>query len=146
MRMETQITTNGHGKPPFRRILLPGKRTVEFTQSPVKAPSRLACPSQEGYRFIQVSGIRYCQAEGNYTRIYIADGSSLLISRTLSCVEEALPGSVFIRIHQSFLANREMITHFHRDHVVINDAERLPVSRNRKKETGDRLLDNMILL
>ena len=45
--------------------------------------SKIALPQREGYEFIDVSAIVYCQAEGAYTKVFINAKKTMLISRTL---------------------------------------------------------------
>jgi len=47
------------------------------------AEHKIALPQREGYEFIDVSSIIYCQAEGAYTKIFITGNKTMLISRTL---------------------------------------------------------------
>jgi two-component system LytT family response regulator len=59
---------------------------------------------------IRKKDICYCQAEGCYSRIFLIDGESYLLSRTLKCVEKQLPGEYFFRCHRSYLVNMKEIT------------------------------------
>ena len=111
----------------------------------IKQPSaeqKIALPQREGYEFVNVSSILYCQAEGAYTRILLNDKSSLLISRTLGDVEELLPPELFQRIHHSSLVNISYISQFLRTdggYVVLKNGEKLSVSKAKKEMLMARL-------
>jgi two-component system, LytTR family, response regulator len=45
------------------------------------------------------------EGDGNYTHFYFDDGSSLLVSLTLKCIEGRLPANVFARSHKKNLIN-----------------------------------------
>jgi two-component system, LytTR family, response regulator len=103
---------------------------------------RIALPQREGYEFIDVSTIVYCQAEGAYTKVFILDKKPMLISRTLGDVEELLPPEIFQRIHHSTLINVTYISQFLRTdggYVVLKNGEKLSVSKAKKEMLMARL-------
>jgi two-component system LytT family response regulator len=84
----------------------------------IRQPSqqqKIALPNREGYEFTLVNSILYCTAEGAYTKVYLTEKRSLLISRTLGDIEEMLPPEIFIRIHHSTIVNLNAVTHYLRD-------------------------------
>lgn len=96
---------------------------------------KIALPNREGYEFTRVDSILYCTAEGAYTKVYLTDKRSMLISRTLGDIEEMLPHDIFIRIHHSTIVNLNAVTHYLRTdggYVVMNTNEKLMVSKARK--------------
>jgi two-component system LytT family response regulator len=111
----------------------------------IRQPSieqKIALPQREGYEFIEVSSIIYCQAEGAYTKVFITDKKTMLISRTLGDVEELLPPEIFQRIHHSTLINVTYISQFLRTdggYVVLKNGEKLSVSKARKEMLMARL-------
>lgn len=103
---------------------------------------KVALPQREGYEFVDVSTIIYCQAEGAYTKVFIAEKKAMLISRTLGDVEELLPSELFQRIHHSTLVNTTFITHFLRTdggYVILKNGEKLSVSKAKKEMLLARL-------
>ena len=111
----------------------------------IRQPSaeyKVALPQREGYEFIDVSTIIYCQAEGAYTKIFIHEKRPMLISRTLGDVEELLPDEMFQRIHHSTLVNITYISQFLRTdggYVVLKNGEKLSVSKAKKEMLMARL-------
>jgi two-component system LytT family response regulator len=100
------------------------------------AEQKIALPQREGYEFIDVSSIIYCEAEGAYTKVFIAEKKPMLISRTLGDVEELLPLEIFQRIHHSTLVNVTYISQFLRTdggYVVLKSGEKLSVSKAKKE-------------
>jgi len=103
---------------------------------------RVAFPQREGYEFVDVSSIIYCQAEGAYTKIMIEGKKNMLISKALGDIEELLPPEMFQRIHHSTLANISYITQFLRTDggfVVLKNGEKLSVSKGKKEMLMARL-------
>lgn len=98
---------------------------------------KLAIPTMEGLDFLSIKDILYCEAEGNYTHIYMRDGEKHLVSKTLRDVSELLSGSLFTRVHQSYLINLEYVSKYIRGaggQVIMADQKSIPVSRARKEE------------
>lgn len=106
------------------------------------AEQKIALPQREGYEFVDVSSIIYCTAEGAYTKVFITDKKTMLISRTLGDVEELLPPEIFQRIHHSTLVNVTCISQFLRTdggYVVLKNGEKLSVSKAKKEMLMARL-------
>ena len=100
------------------------------------AEQKIALPQREGYEFIDVSSIIYCEAEGAYTKVFIKEKKPMLISRTLGDVEELLPPDLFQRIHHSTLINVSYISQFLRSdggYVILSNGEKLSVSKAKKE-------------
>ena len=76
--------------------------------------------------------IEYVESLGNYARIIISAGESILTKEKISSLKERLPES-FLRIHRSIVVNRDKIQSFNREIITVNDVE-LPLSRKYKDE------------
>jgi two-component system LytT family response regulator len=103
---------------------------------------KIALPQREGYEFVDVSSILYCHAEGAYTKVFITDKRTMLISRALGDVEELLPPEMFQRIHHSTLVNISYVSQFLRTdggYVVLKNGEKLSVSKAKKEMLMARL-------
>lgn len=106
------------------------------------AEQKIALPQREGYEFIDVSSIIYCEAGGSYTKVFIINKKPMLISRSLGDVEELLPPEMFQRIHHSILVNVSYIAQFLRTdggYVVLKNGEKLSVSKAKKEMLMARL-------
>ena len=106
------------------------------------AEQKIALPQREGYEFVDVATIIYCQAEGAYTKIFISNKKPMLISRTLGDVEELLSPEMFQRIHHSTVVNVNYIAQFLRTDggsVVLKNGEKLSVSKAKKEMLMARL-------
>ena len=100
-----------------------------------KQQFRLALPSREGVHFLLPGEIIRCEAEGNYTKFYIAGGKQHLTSRTLGEYDELLSPYHFIRTHKSHLVNKSFISFIDNEgFIILKDASRIEVSRRRKGE------------
>ncbi len=82
-----------------------------------------------GYILVKAEGITYqvkpeeiifAEAKGNYTHIF-AESRILKPKLPLSEVEKLLPVGQFIRVHRSFIINREKIRHIEANNIHFND-------------------------
>lgn len=82
---------------------------------------KVALPTLSGYQMEKINNIIYCEADANYTRIFLASSKSHLVSKTLKVVEDLLPDEVFFRIHKSYLINLNYVDEYSRvdGHKVI---------------------------
>ena len=98
---------------------------------------RIAIPSLEGLQFIEVGDIIYLEAESNYTFIYLQTGVKLTVSKTLKDFEELLPSHNFIRIHHSYIINKNHIRKYLKGdggQVLMSNEKLLDVARRKKEE------------
>lgn len=97
--------------------------------------AKIALPSSEGLNFVKVMDIVRCQAESNYTHVYLKDGETLIISRSLKEFEEMLPKHIFYRIHKSHLVNLNFLKKFVKHdggHVILEDGTLIAVATRKK--------------
>lgn len=80
----------------------------------------------EKYR-ISISDILYLEAMKDYTRI-VTRTAQYLVLNAISKMMEQLPEGRFIRIHRSFMVNRQHVSAFKGDTIHVL-AHELPVSR-----------------
>jgi two-component system LytT family response regulator len=94
--------------------------------------NKIAVPTGQSFRFIELETILYLKADSSYTEIYFTDGSKLVVSRTLKNFEETFPaGSQFFRCHKSYIVNTNYITEFVRGdggYIVLNGQANVPIS------------------
>jgi len=74
-----------------------------------------------------VDEILYIESRGEYVRYYTV-GKKYMTKGSLSQLERALPGSVFFRIHNSYIVSVNHVTAFTNAFVEIG-GETLPISR-----------------
>jgi DNA-binding LytR/AlgR family response regulator len=83
-----------------------------------------------GYELVKVwfNEITYLVAEGNYINV-VMRGSKLLTRMTFSEMESILPPPSFIRVHRSYIVNKDHIDRIERHQVTVH-GEQIPVSEN----------------
>lgn len=79
---------------------------------------------------VSINTILYIESIGNYIKVHLADGTSVLSKMTLCNIEGQLPEDEFVRIHRSFLVARNRITGYTRLEVILaKNGKRLPVGK-----------------
>jgi two-component system LytT family response regulator len=97
---------------------------------------RIAIPSVEGLQFVKVEDIIYLEANTNYTHIFL-ENRKYIVSHTLKDFEEMLPADTFLRIHNSWLINKNYVEKYIRGEggqVVMTNGVALDVSKRKKPE------------
>ncbi|MDG4945250.1 LytTR family DNA-binding domain-containing protein [Weeksellaceae bacterium KMM 9713] len=98
--------------------------------------SKISVPVAGGYRYLEVDNIIYCQSQSNYTNIFLLNGKSLLISKTLKTINELLKPFYFIRVHKSYLINPNFLVQYSRSdggYVVMKNQTQIPVSKDKRE-------------
>lgn len=77
------------------------------------ANNRIAVPTGNGLKLINLENIIYFKADNTYTEIYINDGTKLLVSRILKNFEETLQNNKdFFRCNKSHIINLKYVTDY----------------------------------
>lgn len=98
---------------------------------------RIALASKESIEFVDPSDIVVCEANSNYTNVYLIEGRKRVISKTLKEFEEMLMQFDFFRPHNSHLINLARVKEFIRGdggYLVMENKMKIPVSKNKKEE------------
>jgi len=106
---------------------------------------KIAIPSHETLEFVDIEDIIRCEADRNYTMIFVRQGKHHIYSRPLKEVEKLLPKELFFRVHQSHLINLQDIKTYLRGvggQLVLKDGKVIPVARTRKEGLMKRLFES----
>lgn len=96
---------------------------------------RLAINVKEGSFLFHLNEIISLEANNNYTKIYFTNHKPILVSKTLKEYHELLTEYNFIRIHKSYLVNKDYILSMDHDgNVVLKDGVKALVSRRNKTD------------
>jgi DNA-binding LytR/AlgR family response regulator len=103
-----------------------------FNEIFVKSDSRLVC--------LQMNDILFVEALADYI-IFNTGHEKFIVHHTMKGIERKLPGSVFTRIHRSFIVNIQKINYIEDMHVHIGPKP-IPIGASFK----DRLFNKLNLL
>jgi two-component system LytT family response regulator len=118
---------------------------IENISSDDQSNAKIAFPIENGFKVVKINSILYCQSDINYTKIYLNNGTSFILSKTLKLITELLPHSTFVRVHKSFLVNFNYVIYFNRGldaYVELSNHIKIPVSTRKKDEVIQKLSSN----
>ncbi len=102
--------------------------------SKTEQPLIICIKSYGDYRYIDAKDICYFQADNNSTDIHLNNGEMVTAFKTLKHFEGILPAP-FVRIHNSYIVNRNYISRIHTGNTVCyikNTTTKLPFSKSYK--------------
>lgn len=119
----------------------PGNNRVELLLQNIldekKEHQRIAISSMEGLQFVVTDDIIYMEANSNYTIFFLTGNRKITATKTLKDFEELLPASIFIRIHHSYLINKNGVEKYIKGdggQVLMKNGVTLDVARRKKEE------------
>lgn len=86
---------------------------------------------------VLLKDIFWVEAYDIYAMIKTGNGQ-YLVSHSLKAVEEKFPSSHFIRVHRSFLVNKDKIDAMEESELIISD-NRIPIGKTYREELMNRL-------
>jgi two-component system LytT family response regulator len=107
---------------------------------------KIAVPTSDGLTFINISDILYFQASGNYTELFLINGTKVLVCRQLKEYEDSLSNVNFFRIHHKYLVHLKYIQSYVKKdggYVVMCNNATLDISKRRKEAFLARMLDEI---
>lgn len=103
---------------------------------------RIAMPYLNRTIFISADDVLCLQGEGNYTFLHTRDRKRYLVSKTLKEFEKTLDGSIFLRVHKSYIINVAYVQRsaFSKERQVrLADGREVAISRRRMKVITQQL-------
>jgi two-component system LytT family response regulator len=85
---------------------------------------------------VNVEDLVRIEAQSNYSKLYFADGSSLLVAKVLRKFEEQLSQNLFVRAHKTHLVNLQFIRSYEgkiHKMLVLENGENIVVARSKQR-------------
>jgi len=119
---------------------LPAPEQFQMLMNQVKQKdvgfNKIAIPTSEGFELIPSDQVIKCEADDNYTHLYLKNKTKIIACRTLKEMEEQLENfPSFIRVHHSYVVNLNEVNKYIRGeggYLVMSDGSTVNVSRSRK--------------
>jgi len=96
---------------------------------------QVVVPTIEGFELIQTGKIVRLQGNGNFTDIYLEDGSKKMACRFLKHYDEIL-SYPFVRVHKSHVINLNFVESYHKSmggYVILRDKKEVYISAGYKQ-------------
>lgn len=101
---------------------------------------RLALPHSGGLRLAAPDEIIHCTGINNYTRFFLDDAATIMVSKTIKEYEELLADYGFIRTHKSHLVNKSFISVVRNDGtILLKNGQSIELARRRQHEVMEAL-------
>lgn len=130
----------------FQRAVNKARSLLELQQLREQhiTPSAEAVPQQEqsegkdcisikaDYKvsLVRYADIIYIESVGEYVRLHLTSGSSIMTLFRLKNMESALPSDRFMRVHRSYIVNLNHVKGYARGRVYLDNDEYVPISVN----------------
>lgn len=98
---------------------------------------KIAISTSEGIEFVPIKNIIHIESKSNYSKIFLMDNKSIMVTKILKDFEEMLLPYNFYRVHNSHLINLNYIHKYVRSqggHVQLQDGTLIDISRRKKEE------------
>lgn len=99
--------------------------------------NKIAVPTSEGFELVPADQVVYCEANDNYTHLFLKNKNKIIACRTLKEMEEQLQEfNFFVRVHHSYMVNLNEVTKYIRGeggYLVMSEGSTVNVSRSRKE-------------
>lgn len=118
------------------------KTLLNNITEPAKNKKKIVLKTMERIYSVDLDDIIRFESDGGYTKVYLADGKRIMVSKTMKEFDDLLMDTGFLRVHHSHLINMNHLFCFEKaeGHVVMKDDSIVPVS-NRKKDHLMELLN-----
>ena len=98
--------------------------------------TKFAVPTSEGFELIFADQLIRCEADSNYTHLFLKNRTMIIACRTLKEIEEQLHDfNYFLRVHNSYIVNLNEVIKYIRGeggYLVMADGSTVSVSHSRK--------------
>jgi len=107
-----------------------------YEQQRFNMQKKIALPDQNEIRYVLIENIVCCKADNSYTSFYVCNESGpIMVSKSISEYEQILSLYGFLRVHQSWLINKNRIESFKKadgGYLIMDNKMDIPVSRQRR--------------
>ena len=107
-----------------------GKKVIRLQQLERSSQARQITLRIDGKNeILRQEEIIYLEAVKDYVRVVMADGLNRLVLETLGSVEKLLANDLFLRIHRSFIVNRQKIAGVAAQSLTMADGTEIRIGR-----------------
>ncbi len=102
------------------------------------ALNKIAIDVPKGIKFVSHNDIIYFEADGTYTKVYLINGESELICKTLKHFSDQLNNNpLFYKPHRSYLINLKFMKEVIKKgghHIILTNGNLIPIAREKKDD------------
>ena len=83
---------------------------------------------------VKLANIVYLESAGEYVRLHLSDGTTLVTLFRLKNMESSLQSSQFMRVHRSYIINLAHISGYTKGRVFLSNDDYVPIGENYKEQ------------
>ncbi|KIX21136.1 response regulator [Flavobacterium sp. 316] len=115
-------------------LLNRNKIIVENFREPKPEKQQVILPTLEGFEVVMMKDIVRLKGNGNFTDLFLVDGSKKMVCRFLKHFSEILP-LPFIRVHKSHIININFVKSYNKGgFITLQDEAEIEVSNTYKED------------
>ena len=115
-------------------LLNRNKIIVENFKEPKHEKQQVILPTLEGFEVVMMKDIVRLKGNGNFTDLFLVDGSKKMVCRFLKHFSEILPFP-FMRVHKSHIININFVKSYNKGgFITLQDEVEIEVSSTYKEE------------
>jgi two-component system LytT family response regulator len=101
---------------------------------------------KSGYKLIRIelSDIKYIESMHEYVRLHMINEKPVMTLASMKSIEEQLPPEKFLRVHRSFIVNKDRIRMIERNRIIFDNNVYIPVSDQYKARFQEFLNNNFL--
>lgn len=107
----------------------------------INSDKQLAFHTDDGEIKVMISDIMYFETEKRKVAIHLQNGGKLLVKKMISQIQELIGKDSFIMIHRSCVVNADYVKKIANSIILLDNEEKLLVSRTRYKSVKQQLLN-----
>jgi two-component system, LytTR family, response regulator len=89
-------------------------------------------PTCKGIEIINTANLIRIEAISNYSKLFFADGSSVVVAKVLKWFVEKLPAAQFLRSHRKHIVNIHFIHKYCNGKIELCNAQMIEVSKRKR--------------
>jgi two-component system LytT family response regulator len=121
----------------LRRLVEKTKVLVKSDRKGLLVKEKIPVPDNNGIELVACQEIIYCKSDSNYCTLVLTENRRITASKTLKHFEELLANDQFVRVHKSYLINRNHIRKYLKKQggeLIMSNNDAIPLSRNTREE------------
>ncbi len=89
-------------------------------------------PTCKGVQIINTANLIRIEANSNYSKLFFADGSSVVVAKVLKWFVDKLPAAEFLRSHLKHIVNIHFIHKYCNGKIELCNAQIIDVSKRKR--------------
>ncbi len=95
---------------------------------------QIILPTLQGFDVVKTEDIIRLQADGNFTQVYLFDGSKKMVCRFLKHFDDLLINT-FLRVHRSHIINTNFVKSYHKNgEIILKDGTEIEISSTYREQ------------